>query len=739
MKKLCFIFFLFSVSISIKAGLRDLIILIDWRNERVSNTLSTSQPTYDPSQLSGFGPVTSSLVTALGQEAAPILVSSATWKNFVERKKIFDDFLSKTEQVLIKEYKGTYPRFNTDQGIQNFAQLCKQSVGGYSPQFSNFIQSNPAASRELNGFLIPYVTQVSTDNWILQKITPHWYLLVPKKYLGQIKKEKLPPAPDTIAKTTTDDELLLGLKSGTSIQNPLEVVGHDDGENVLFAEEFLTAIKSLFITINDVKDKYSKEQTEKNRAIYLHHWYFYLNGHGGPSGPNTIGIITGLRIPQFQTLLTFFDRKIITDFLFYSTCYAGGEHLKIPYIKDWFYPPLTKSRPKDIRKAHRAKAFNYIISAETLVYASTFGWLPSIAIPFKLGVDRVHFLQHFSPFFTGLHNYVYLPVINFKQWVKLKPQEKKKSYPNLAQILNNVTIFLDKNGKVDDRMQIPVMRYPNTAWFSVIDVQDKIFNLTRVLMEVRSAENRELVIKDKEAVVIHAGSPVTERSVDEKYHTEMLAPMVIKKQPQKKPPTFLSNSPRNAIHYFENIDARTCGLLELLQAFLPPIDEYYSRAFYIKKLICRNDNVSAKQNSALGMQANEGVELNNVIILYNGANPTDPKDRRKLDGIFFQHQLQSFRSFWEPHETNKVQRLKNNEFPGLQKIVEPNFIAPTYPQNFLDQQKQKVALIKNIVSVQEKKIQEQKEGKGFLRELSGDLNTLTLQLQNLNMQLKRLK
>ena len=430
----------------------------------------------------------------------------------------------------------------------------------------------------------------------------------------------------------------------------------------------------------------------------------------------------------------FFDRKIITDFLFYSTCFAGGEHLKTPYIKDWFYPSLNKSRPKDIRKATRAEAFNYIISAETLVYASTFGWLPFISLPFNLYLSRVHYMQHFPPFFNGLHSYVYPPVMNLKQWVKLKKQEKKQRYPNLANILNNVTIFLDKNGKVDEHMQIPVMRYPNTNWFSVIDVQDKIFNLTRVLMEVRSAENRELVIKDKEAVVIHAGSPVTERSVDEKYHTELLAPLVVKKSAQKKPPTFLSNSPRNAMHYFEKIDARTCGLLELLQAFLPPIDEYYSRAFYIKKLICHNDNVSTTQNSVLGMKANEGIELNNVIIVYNGTNPTDPKDRRKLDGIFFQHQLQSFRCFWEPHEISKIQRLKKNEFPGLQKITEPNFIAPTYPQSFLDKQREKVALIRNIV-----RVQEQKEGKGYLRELSSDLNALTLQLQNLNIQLNKLK
>jgi hypothetical protein len=727
MKKIIVVVLALIIPHFLVAGLRDMIVLIDWHNESVFNTLKTEKPIYNIGESSGFGPVTSALITALGQKVCPILVSSATWKNFVERRKIFSDFYLLDVPSLVEKYKGiTYPRFNTEQGIANFSVLCKNVSKNIEKKESFELQ-------ELFGFLIPYAATIDVNDWILQKPTPHWYLLVPKNYIKKIQQEKLPKISENLAKKLSESEIILGLKQNAPLENPFDPAQHESKLSIGYQEEFFQALKNCFITINDMTVKDKPEETEKNRAWYLHHWFFYSIGHGSPSDLFFSGIIAGLTVSQFQKLLTFFDRKIYTDFLFYSTCFAGGHHLKKPYIKEWFYPPLEPTKAE--RKAIRAESFNYIISAETLVYAATFGYTPAISIPFYVGVSGLFYQQQFDNFFNGLHAYVWPPVLTITEMLKATATRKKNYFKNLSYILNHVALFLDKQGNIEPSMQIPVVRYPGTGWFSVINVEEKILNITKVLMEVRSAENKPIKAIDKQVIIIHAGSPVTERMIDEKYHSELLAPLILKKQKLQKPLTILSYAPGSAMHYFAKIDARTLGFFELLRAFLPPIDEYYSRTYFIKKLICKNDIVSVKQNSPLGMYLGGGIELNNVIIVYNGQNPTDPLDPRRVHGIFFVHEDQKFRSLWEPHDIQSIQRFKKNEFPSLQKIVDHDFKIPEYPQQFVDNFNQRIVETKSIITIQQRKIEEQKKRSSLLKGLSEQLVFLTQALRELNQQM----
>ena len=138
-----FLFMLFQTTL-VHTGMRDLIILLDWDNESVERDLDELVIAGDPAQSAGFGPISNVLVQAVWQKAAPIVVSAATWRNVMQRKKIFTDFITKDIQALTKEYKGTFKQFKTEAEIQKFQYLkwlCCQAQSSFGfPKIKSIIQ-----------------------------------------------------------------------------------------------------------------------------------------------------------------------------------------------------------------------------------------------------------------------------------------------------------------------------------------------------------------------------------------------------------------------------------------------------------------------------------------------------------------------------------------------------------------------------------------------------------------------
>jgi hypothetical protein len=714
MKKIIYlvfgIMFLFN-SLSVYAGMRDMIILLDWLQERVEQDLDKAQPSSDPTRSSGFGPTMSSLITALWQKAAPIVVSAATWKNFVQRKEIYADFITLDTHALIAKYKRKFIRFNTDEGIKTFATQCKAYIS-----ITEFKTLNAVVRNELMGFLLCYLIPFDQNEWIMEQFGPYFYLLIPKIYQeAQRKKNDYPQEQGHFKKRLSDRERILGLKKGKTVPMPLNPIAFSTPTSINFYQELFQVIPQLFVTKADIQDAQgSKEKTEENIARFLHHWYFYLSGHGAPGKGSEPGTIAGLPSDQFMRLLLFFNNRIQTDFLFYSTCFAGGEHLLYPYERAWFYPPLQ--RGSLVRRALMPETFNYIIIADTLAYATTSAWLPSIPLPFILGSSTIRFSQYFPVFFQSIKEYFYSHV---------------SSKIDLARIINYVHLFLNKKEEFEPKLQLPVIRYPTTEWFSIVDFKNKIFRLSTVFVDTKEAEAQEIIIRNKEVIVVDPQQFLGRRkAIIDRVHSEILVPVrITKDSPQKKLPAIISSAAARASHYFDKIVVPQGGLYEFTHSFFNVASEAYGRTYYIKRLLCKND-LSGDQSKILDSKYGEGLELNDVIVVVNDRNPFNIRDEKKYNAIIFRYQLQNFAVSWPADDTiNNEKFLKEGTFPWLNAITET---IPKYPFPLSE------VKYKNIIeALKQKQIRgPQAKFSVDIRGLQQELRHLADRLSILNKQLK---
>ena len=640
--------------------MRDMIIALDWTVERVENDLDVSQQ-FNQSRPPGFGPVTSSLITALWQKAAPIVTSVVTWKNFLQRREIYNDFITFDLQALIIKYKKTFVRFNTDEEISAFATQCKALLS--QTQFGTL---RAYERKEINGFLLCFLVPFDPKEWIVEQFGNCFYLLIPKIYQeNQRAKKDYPEEIVKFKKSLPDRGRILGLKIGTPVASPLDYTKISEPlfKKADYQKEFFQILPQLFVTVKDVEDYGdSKEKTEENKARFLPHWYFYLIGHGGPSQGSVPGFIAGLSSFQFPNLLFFLNNTIQTDFLFYTTCFAGGEHLMWPYERTWFYPSIRPGASP--RRAIMPETFNYIIAADTISYAPTIGWSPGIPLPFILGSSHIKFSQNFPLFFKSIKQYFY-------------PEGKITSSWDLARILNYVNSFLTETEEFEEKLRIPVIRYPNTEWFSIIDFNKKILRLSRVFVEAKEAAVQEIIIQDKEVVIIDPKQFFGRRKeIIDREHSEILVPIRIKKDgEQKKLPAIISSAIAPASHYFDKIVVRSLGgFVDFLHSFFHVKQEAYGRTYYIKTLLCRND--LADYAGLLGANYGESLELSDVIIVVNDRNLFDKYDVKKYNGVIFRYQIQNFAVFWPADDIKNNEKFKMGKLPWLNKIKES---IPPYP------------------------------------------------------------
>ncbi|MEX0940158.1 MAG: hypothetical protein WDZ41_02270 [Candidatus Babeliales bacterium] len=642
------------------ADFRELVILLDWANERIERDLDNLNIVQN---LKSFGPVSNSLTSAILQKI-PILTTATLWKNFVLRKQIFNDFVTDDLSILIKKYQGKFKQFATEEDIKTFAEYCKLRKAKKEEQIPVEQQGR------LNSYFRCYQIQFLSSQWRVEKFNNYFYLLLPLEYLENLKKPgSFAIAQKNFLTSLSDDELLLGLKKGVIIENPL-LNSIETPLKLKLGTEFEVILPQLFITGNDLQDKDgNSKKTEQNKLQYLHEWLFYLVGHGAPIKEGKPGIIAGLFTSYFKRVLAFFNNQIETKLLLYVSCFVGGKHLLAPYEHSWFYPSLLSKGIK--RKEIIPEVFNYIIIASGLSY------LPTQA-------RRIYF-PNYKAFFKDIKEYFYI-------------QQAKKRESDLFNAINYVYPLYEQTGELKVT-QLPVIRYPGIEWFSIINIDKKIFELTRVLVETREAEAREIPIIDKELIIVYPEKlPI---STIRRIHSEVLVPVRIKKDKNNKLPAIISSAANPATHYFEQLIIENGGLSEILRSFLI-VQEHYGRTFYIKQLTSNNDIIDY-QSKMVGFVKDKPIDLYNVIILVNDINPLDPKDPKKYNGIIFSTTKtgdNNFMAYWpsKSHE-GKMRILSARILPDLQKIEKK---VPQYPYKIQQ------AKLKKIFEVLEKRKESEK-------------------------------
>lgn len=677
----CILFFHLHAS-----GIRNLIMLIDFDTERFEDELkykarSTAQ------EFNGSGAVSNALLTALWQQAAPILVSSVTLQNIFLGKTIFADFITLSEVQLIAKYKDQkkYMWFGQEQDIKNFKLLCMEELFNYGAIDLNILSD--VQKRELKWCHLCYLLPFNLNNWYVRRFGQHFYLFIPKTYFEQ-QKLKSDVEFTKFAKTLTQEECILGLKKGTDTLLANFENYKLPPKNFNYSKEFSEILKGLFVTIKDVVGN------DKNKSDdVLPKWAICLEGHGGINSDGSVGFIAGLNGIYFKTLLEFLNNQVNALFLHYTTCYAGGTHLLKPYEEIFLYPPIAKT--KEERQRIAAQIFNYVISAGTFLARTTSSYTPRIDTTLSKQ-HRVYFERDYKLFFKNLDIYFdnriltnKLPLSSIINLVHtfLEPSIlsdfKSESYYYSNQ--RSVLELIEKGLFTINSHQIPAIRYPGTSWFSIMDLGKNIKRITKTLIDSAEAIAKEIVInKETKALIFDIQeiySSRKESQLKEVAHAAVRVPIVLKERTLDGFPTVLSSAFKPAVYYCDQIKAPKSGLFEIMKGFTS-VKEHYGRFYYIKTLHCRND-LSAEQATAIGSSSSEKIlTLTDVVIMAYSldvrmSNPIQPVD--PFVGIIFKHQGKLFEYVTTAKNDDEVKKIQESFGKGTINFKNSSATTIEYP------------------------------------------------------------
>ena len=287
------------------------------------------------------------------------------------------------------------------------------------------------------------------------------------------------------------------------------------------------------------------------------------------------GLIVSLAKDVFQKMLIFFNNKINTGFLFYSSCYAGGEHLFDPYSQN-----------------NASLVLNYPVISGTLAENMSLQETPQLRIPpyNKYRLTKEDVTENRLKIRTTL---------NYEKFFQELRDGKHKNDNNLHQIVSYLHPYTDEHGKLvfDSLRNIPSYRPAYAKSFSVLSgiPSFTIFN------------NENCQNKKRTSLKIE-----TEANL---LYTDYVPYSLICEKKHRQAPVFVSMLPSLASHVIEEIKAPQYTLHELLNGFLIFPEMKAPKIFWIKKITCIN---STNLNSNFfSSHKNKTITLHDVIILRN--------------------------------------------------------------------------------------------------------------------------
>lgn len=257
MRKIRVLLLLF-IPIGLIADSRNLIVLLD--DGEIESVASDEKSLGE-----GFGVITSNLVIALIQKTAPLLVTASVWRNFVERRMMYQDFTNGTLSIedLYKKYQ-YLTFFKSKEQIASFKGRCAILSG-------NILVPELSDAAFLNA-MTPYyacgTTAFDEQEWHMYAVNSYFYLLIPKEYSKNLEVVK-----DSPFAGIRVEELQLGLKLGKRLERAFDPLAHPLYITNL-GEYYRKMLPKLFITKKDIYSADPKKN-EAYTAKYLHSWFFF--------------------------------------------------------------------------------------------------------------------------------------------------------------------------------------------------------------------------------------------------------------------------------------------------------------------------------------------------------------------------------------------------------------------------------------------------------------------------------
>lgn len=532
--------------------------------------------------------LTTKLCAALEQKVAPIIVSTAVWQNFIERKQEFSFRAAQKETreyLILNHHNEVLEKLHywTDFFKQNSSsdaelkQLIFQQINDeFCEKLTTLRKNNLVQEKydeELFFTFLVYLLEFNSVDWDCYRINDYYYLLIPHEYLKNISSEHHEPCYGFTSK-----ELLLGLKIDhlEFIENPLDSSLNAFQMRQRQEYDFIDALNKLFI--------------QKNDGVSYCTWNIYFTGHGGNDSRSfnsqKWNIIAELSVAEFRKFLLFLNDTIKTSLLFYSTCFGAGEHLRDPYMLDG-----------------ESLCFNYPIILNNLSDVVSYGY-GKFAVPSFL---------HKSKFIVDYYDYNSIS----GQW-RLKISSKtnwKKFFKKIGNYNKDSKIeallcndFLECLGGVFIE-NIPNVRFAGADSFIIYSPNTSV-KINESLVALKKYYKKSIIVDGQNSVLIETNQ----------------VPTSIKLKTKNPLPHIISSMAGEAVHYLKKIEASNYTPLDLLKAFWPLHSANFNKTFFIKKIICALD---CEMSKLLELDDKEKeVTLYNVII---------STERDYLVRIFFQN------------------------------------------------------------------------------------------------------
>lgn len=550
---------------------------------------------------------------------------------------IYAQTMHKKSEEYIKKYINNS---NLDKAMIEKAVYKISTEPVFSDQKAPLLLQNPPQNAynrsmhiEVTTYFINYYCSEELKNWTIKDISPDLYLCIPSDYIKQnttyFNNNKSLKAAQQNPNILTNLELELGLKIdhfNDAILPTNYIAMCNDSKPIQKQLRKLTpALEKLFVLNTD------KDTTK------CHKWIIYMDGHGLYSYSlkkelrrfkklykyyksqvtqkrgrpdyyesyqknKTIleeikqaiislqkgikesqnpfeGTIVSLPISEFKKVLNFFNNKINTGLLYYSSCYAGGEHLVTPF--------LTES--------NAPLHLNYTVMTGTLADNTALQEIPFMALPPYRELQMCTFTLDSEDFIDYTNQKLKIATqVNFKKFF----EAAQKSYhlvPEMqTELATCVNHYLNKNKEFDKGCigNIPSIRTPYSSEFNIIHHKEKWISL-------KNSESIYTITPDTDAILL--------------YTPNINKVSFIKKSSEPIPCVSLVHG--EGAHEFNTIEAPEYTLADIINTFssLPALSS--SKSFLIKKLIIKTD-ASLEKAGLYSTNKNNTITLHDVLILH---------------------------------------------------------------------------------------------------------------------------
>jgi len=540
---------------------RDLIVLLDDGNEV-------------PGLFSGFA-LTLTFISALSNGEYPILVGSSVWSNFAQRKEdyksawYYDGFRWMVDHIAEVNKRIDY-WFTSFSKRGYDEQRCKKLViEKINKEFCSkeAIERleredklpNPNDIERGMADLLCYLTPFDRSSWKVFEVSKDLYLFIPVSYL---KNLGINTGSKNAKKAVTPAEQILGLRIDHLKQiNPLDpsCFRYEKREE----GAFVSALNSIFVN-------------QVNNA-----WNIYLVGHGINAAVYQCGktVIANLSLDEFKSFLRFLNTNITTNMFTYTSCFAGGEHLKKAYRSDdkadHFNYPIVVTCLSDSVSFANMVLVNFLSLGGQLRERDIFKNKTTGAWELKLTNE----LNDWDTFFTGLQK-------DFRSETK----DSSSLFDAIKSIMSSQV------------SNLPWIRLPQADHFNLLACPHNCTKIDRTLVRSRKASNSVIQFSDPQLENIflmtsHIAVPI------------ILSDYVC--------PRFISLIPGDATHTFVKCNSDT-GLMGLFGEFFGLFFLCFDKTYIVRDLTCVND-LPDQYKKYVGTSIDNNAVLKDAVIMSKGS------------------------------------------------------------------------------------------------------------------------